>query len=194
MTTVTQPLLPGMAAAAPKKTRRKPKAVAPVIDPLCVDKAVDRYRPGSRKLGDTAALFGVDLGEDAHDADADVDAAGLLTHRMWLRSQLPTAELRALCADRRYPDRIARDWVALGRMSLGELHAAQAGWFREQSESFAQYLRRESGEKQREAQRAEEEFGLGDEGAATARREAEELLARADSVSSEWPLRPVVAS
>lgn len=41
-----------------------------VVDPLVIDKAVDRYRKGSRKLVDTAKHYGVPL-EEAHDALGD---------------------------------------------------------------------------------------------------------------------------
>mgnify|MGYP001076662472 CR=1 FL=1 len=166
--------------------------VGPVVDTLCVDKAVDRYRPGSRKLVDTAAMFGVDLGEDAHEATADALAACEVARRMWLRSQLSDDELFGLYADRRYPDRLVRDWQRLGRMSAVELHEAQIGWYKEQSEGFAQYLRRCGNEKRHEAEQAtdRDEFNL----AADLRAEAGDLLARADSVDVTWPLRPVSAA
>ena len=48
---------------------------APVIDPLVIDKAVDRYRKGKRTLEAAAAFYGVPL-DDAHDAGADAIAAG----------------------------------------------------------------------------------------------------------------------
>lgn len=44
-----------------------------VIDPLVIDKACDKYRKGSRKLTDTAALYGYDLTK-AHNSTADVEA------------------------------------------------------------------------------------------------------------------------
>lgn len=44
-----------------------------VIDPLVIDKACDKYRKGSRKLTDTAALYGYDL-TNAHNSTADVEA------------------------------------------------------------------------------------------------------------------------
>jgi DNA polymerase-3 subunit epsilon len=51
--------------------------VAPVIDPFVLDKWVDRYRKGSRKLIDTARHYGINLTEDdAHGAEADARAAG----------------------------------------------------------------------------------------------------------------------
>ena len=47
----------------------------PIIDPLVIDKAVDKYRRGKRTLEVTALHYGVDL-TDAHDAGADAIAAG----------------------------------------------------------------------------------------------------------------------
>lgn len=44
-----------------------------VIDPLVIDKAVDKYRKGSRKLIDTAAHYGHTL-VGAHEATADIFA------------------------------------------------------------------------------------------------------------------------
>ena len=44
----------------------------PVIDPLVIDKAIDRYRKGSRKLVAVAAHYGITLdAADAHGAEAD---------------------------------------------------------------------------------------------------------------------------
>lgn len=51
-----------------------PLAPRPVIDPLVLDKAVDTYRRGSRKLDAVAAHYGVPL-LNAHDAAADALAA-----------------------------------------------------------------------------------------------------------------------
>lgn len=46
----------------------------PVQDPLVLDRAFDKYRKGSRKLIDTAAVYGVQL-TNAHAADADALAS-----------------------------------------------------------------------------------------------------------------------
>jgi DNA polymerase-3 subunit epsilon len=43
-----------------------------VIDPLVIDKDRDKFRKGSRKLTDTAALYGYDL-TNAHNSTADVE-------------------------------------------------------------------------------------------------------------------------
>jgi DNA polymerase-3 subunit epsilon len=48
--------------------------VAPVVDPLVLDRAADRFRKGKRTLEALAAHYGVPL-TDAHTADADAAAA-----------------------------------------------------------------------------------------------------------------------
>ena len=86
-----------------------------VIDPMVIDKGVDRYRKGSRKLGDVCAHYGVKL-DNAHDATEDALAAARLA---WVLA-------------RRYP--------RVGETTLDELHGRQRRWFAEQQESFADYL------------------------------------------------------
>lgn len=89
----------------------------PVIDPLIIDKQVDRYRKGKRTLGITAEHYGVPLGEDAHDALADAVAAGRIAQKIASKfaDQLPT--------------------------SVQELHDAQVQWARAQDESFQLWLK-----------------------------------------------------
>ncbi|CAL9348394.1 3'-5' exonuclease DinG [Streptomyces sp. enrichment culture] len=48
--------------------------VSPIVDPLVLDRAVDRFRRGKRTLEALAAHYGVPL-TDAHTADADAAAA-----------------------------------------------------------------------------------------------------------------------
>jgi DNA polymerase-3 subunit epsilon len=48
--------------------------IGPVIDPLVLDRAADKYRKGRRNLESLAAHYGVKL-TDAHQADADAQAA-----------------------------------------------------------------------------------------------------------------------
>ena len=92
----------------------------PVVDPLVIDKAVDRYRRGKRTLSATAAHYGVIL-DDAHDAGADAVAAG------------------------RVAQAIARAYPELAATAVAELHARQVDWCREQAESY-QSWRRANGE------------------------------------------------
>lgn len=95
---------------------------SPIIDPLVIDKHVDRFRRGSRKLADVCALRGIPLGADAHGAEADAIAAGRLAQ--WMLAQ---AVLR----------------VPLEQgVTLDAIHASQVGWFAEQRRSFADYLER----------------------------------------------------
>ena len=90
---------------------------APVIDPLVIDKAVDRYRKGKRTLVVTAEYYGVPL-EDAHDASADAVAAG------------------------RVAQAIAARWADQLPETATALHTQQAAWAAEQAASFQEYMRR----------------------------------------------------
>jgi DNA polymerase-3 subunit epsilon len=54
---------------------------ARVIDPLVIDKACDKYRKGSRKLTDTAKIYGYDL-TNAHNSTADVEATLHIARRL----------------------------------------------------------------------------------------------------------------
>ncbi|WP_322133230.1 exonuclease domain-containing protein [Antiquaquibacter oligotrophicus] len=93
----------------------------PVLDPLVLDKAVDRYRKGKRTLEATADAYGVEL-TDAHDASSDAIAAGRV----------------AMALARAYPDELDRP--------AAELHAAQVEWYREQALRFQEYIRTSKGE------------------------------------------------
>lgn len=119
--------------------RLRGRPIAPVIDVLCIDKHVDRYRPGKRKLENLCEQYGVKHG-GAHDAVEDALAAARVAYRIGARSLLPADELRRIYADRRYPGGLVRDWQAFGRLSLEQVHAGQVGWYAEQSKSFGEYL------------------------------------------------------
>lgn len=90
---------------------------APIIDPLVIDKAVDRYRKGKRTLEFAAQFYGVEL-LDAHDAGADAIAAGRV----------------AQAIARRYPEKLGAD--------VSELHGLQVGWCADQAANFQEYMRR----------------------------------------------------
>ena len=92
-----------------------------IIDPLVIDKAVDRYRKGKRTLEVAAEHYGVAL-TDAHDAAADAIAAGRLA--------------RALA--RSFPDDVA--------VSAADLHGRQEQWYGEQAERFEEYVRTAKGD------------------------------------------------
>lgn len=53
-----------------------------VVDPYVIDKQVDRYRRGSRKLTALCEHYGVELGDAAHEASADALAAARVVLRI----------------------------------------------------------------------------------------------------------------
>lgn len=89
----------------------------PVVDPLVIDRAMDRYRKGKRTLEAAAAFYGVEL-MDAHDAEADAVAAGRI----------------AQAIARRYSDMLGDDVVMV--------HANQVTWAADSAASFQEYMRR----------------------------------------------------
>ncbi len=97
-----------------------PLAAQPlVVDPFVLDKQVDTFRRGSRKLVDVCAHYEVPLAqEEAHGAAADALAAARLA---W---------------------RIAATRPEIAELSAEDLHLAQTKWKAEQSASFQDYLRR----------------------------------------------------
>ena len=88
----------------------------PVIDPLIIDKQVDKYRKGKRTLEAAAAHYGVEL-TDAHEASADAIAAG------------------------RVAQAIGKKYAADLAFSATELHDLQVVWAKEQAESYATWRR-----------------------------------------------------
>lgn len=94
---------------------------SPVIDPLVIDKAVDRYRKGKRTLAAAAERYGVTL-DDAHDAAADAIAAGRV----------------AQAIARAFPDEVD--------VAFDDLHGRQQIWYREQAAAFQQYIREVKGD------------------------------------------------
>jgi DNA polymerase-3 subunit epsilon len=88
------------------------RPVAPVLDPLVIDRWQDRYRRGKRRLGDLVDLYGI-VGEgDLHSADVDVLAT------------LDVLDAQVL----RFPD--------LRSIALDALHLAQRDAHRRWAENF----------------------------------------------------------
>lgn len=88
-------------------------APSPVIDPLVLDKAHDRYRKGKRTLEVVAAHYAVTL-EGAHDAAADAIAAGRVAQALVERFELTA--------------------------SASDLHTQQIAWARSQAASLTEYF------------------------------------------------------
>ena len=90
---------------------------APVVDPLVLDKAVDKFRKGKRTLEAASLHYGVSL-IDAHDAGADAVAAGRVAQAL----------------AKAFPVELA--------LESAELHAKQILWAAEHAASFQDYMRR----------------------------------------------------
>lgn len=86
-----------------------------IIDPLVIDRAVDRYRRGSRRLGAVAAHYGHDLGH-AHDARADAIAAAAIARAVGSR------------------------FSEAGDSTTQALQPLQAKWHAEHADSLARHL------------------------------------------------------
>jgi DNA polymerase III subunit epsilon len=91
--------------------------IEPIIDPLVIDKAVDRFRKGKRNLESQCAHYGVQI-EGAHDAAVDAIAAMEVA--------------KALAA--RYPE--------VGQADPIELHRQQEQWKEASEREFAAYRQR----------------------------------------------------
>ncbi|GAA1427467.1 3'-5' exonuclease [Streptomyces thermospinosisporus] len=89
-----------------------------VLDPLVLDKHLDRYRKGRRTLTDLCAHYGVSL-QEAHDAAADAVAALEVTRAV----------------GQRFASR-------LERLSPGELHTLQAVWHAAQARGLQAWFAR----------------------------------------------------
>ena len=89
----------------------------PVIDPLVIDKAVDRFRPGKRTLTAASELYGVQL-TAAHDAGADAIAAGRVAQAI---------------------GRMHEEWLGTDAHAL---HDRQVRWCYAQAMGFQDYMRR----------------------------------------------------
>ncbi|MFF4215641.1 3'-5' exonuclease [Streptomyces nondiastaticus] len=100
----------GLAAGAATET-------GPVVDPLTMDRALDRYRRGKRNLETVCRVYGVTL-DDAHEAGADALAA-----------------VRVACAlADRYPEvAAAAPW---------DLHHDQVRWYADWARGYEAWLRR----------------------------------------------------
>ena len=90
----------------------------PVLDPLAIDRAVDKYRKGSRTLQSACAVYGVEL-NGAHRAGNDALAA--------LRV--------ALALGRTYPAQV-------GDCEPADLHQRQVDWYRDWADGLQSWLRR----------------------------------------------------
>ena len=89
----------------------------PVIDPLVIDKQLDRYRRGKRTLTATINHYGIQMGQ-AHDAGEDAIAAGRLAQQL------------------------AEQFISELPEDVTELHRLQEQWAASQAASFQEWMRK----------------------------------------------------
>ncbi|MCL1800966.1 MAG: exonuclease domain-containing protein [Promicromonosporaceae bacterium] len=91
----------------------------PVLDPLVLDRWVDQYRKGKRKLGDLVNHYQVKVSEDLHDAAVDT-----------------VATLDVL-------EKMSRIWPQIGTTELEQFRAIQSNAHRRWATGFNDWLRRQ---------------------------------------------------
>lgn len=129
-------------------------ATFPVIDIYVLDKALDRYRRGSRKLAVMAENYRVAMGDaGAHDAGADVIASLRIAWRIASWAALAAgyceggllagaARIRELYAERKRPEEIGRAFLSIADLSVTDLHHRQVKWAAEQAEGLRDHFMR----------------------------------------------------
>ncbi len=185
------------------------RSVGPVVDPMVVDRHLIKYRrrvsatQGARQLKTLAQVYGVTWDDtQAHGAAYDALIGARVVWRIGQWCGRSRQELSAMSGGPFDPPKpMHRNDVAafleVAGMSPDELHAAQIGWAAEQSEDLALYWRREADDRLTESGRdvpPGDENLHADERRKVLRDQAAELQARADDVSTAWPLRPLVVA
>lgn len=107
-----------------------------VVDPFVLDKHLDRFRRGSRKLDALCEHYGAAL-DDAHDAGSDALAAARLAWCIGARGEVVRRVRNA--QDGRELAALTREWESV-RGELDLLHAAQVRWAAEQAEGLEAYF------------------------------------------------------
>lgn len=120
---------PAAASGQPLRPSRPSIAVA---DGYVLDKFLfpRRRGKGARKLSSLAPAYGVPLGDDAHNADADAIASARI-----VRKQLRMLEQRA--------DQLRANPLASSPLTAHSLHALQIMWKKQQALDLAAYFRRQ---------------------------------------------------
>lgn len=85
-----------------------------IVDPMVIDKQMDKWRPGKRKLIDLCKTYGVGISEGFHDAWVDVRASIKLARIMLTKFGLDGG--------------------------FAKLHSAQVMWYYQQQKSLYEYF------------------------------------------------------
>jgi DNA polymerase-3 subunit epsilon len=187
----------------PSLSDRLGGAVAPVVDPIVLDKRLIKFRSrvsekqGARVLKTLAQIYGTPWDdEQAHGAsyDALVTARVLWKMAGWCALPRPQLLKKQTCGSHAWkkvrPE--DADWFErVAGMSPQELHDAQVGWAAEQAVGLAEHWQSQVAEKRelagREDPPGDEELSV-DERRQVLLDEADELEQQAASVRTDWPL------
>lgn len=113
--------------------------IGPVVDILVLDKYLDPYRKGGRKLTDLCQFYGVRI-DGAHDSAFDALAAARVAYRIAQRTQLSADEVASMYLARNKPREVAARFAELGAMTAQDLHDAQVGWREFQCDGLRAYF------------------------------------------------------
>lgn len=110
-----------------------------IVDPLVIDKWLDRFRKGSRKLDAICEAYGAKL-DAAHDADSDALAACRAAFVLGARGKV----IRNIRPYRQWDDRrelrtLQATWAAV-QDDLALLHGAQIEWYHEQATGLREHF------------------------------------------------------
>lgn len=110
-----------------------------VVDPLVIDKWVDRYRKGSRKLQAICEHYAAEL-DGAHDAASDAVAAARLAWRIGRGAEVIRKVWNAEMG--REKAALVSEWSRV-RANIDALHWAQSRWAADQAVGLAEHFRKE---------------------------------------------------
>lgn len=108
-----------------------------VVDPLVIDKQLDRYRKGSRKLEAICQTYGASL-DTAHEAVSDAVGACRAAWVLAARGDV-IRKVRDWQEERELAE-LKREWYDV-RDDLPKLHVAQARWAYGEAMRLAEYFR-----------------------------------------------------
>jgi DNA polymerase-3 subunit epsilon len=182
-------------------TDRLDGSIAPVIDPIVIDRRLIRFRKrvsedqGARSLKTLAAIYGVEWDdEQAHGAAYDALTTARVAWKMASWCALPRHELmrKQTCLSatwKKVRDEDAQWFAKVAAMSPMELHEHQATWAEDQAEGLAEFWQQGLMEATHAYDAALERGD--EERAAAAALDMEDLGAKLDSMTPGWPIAQV---
>lgn len=125
----------------PTLDERLGRPIGPVVDVTVLDKQIDEYRKGGRKLTGLCQLYNVRI-DGAHDSAFDALAAARVAYRIAQLTQWDRADLIARYANlgRRRPDESADRLIEMGQMRPDDVHDAQVSWRAYQCDGLREYF------------------------------------------------------